>query len=87
MGIAQYGSFRKWWRLRRARNRLPRLFPLCSIYVFPVWALVLRVFTIHKLHRTTAGVGVASALIPLVLCCGLGGGLYALGIAIAVIAK
>lgn len=53
------------------------VFPLCSLYVFPIWSLVLRVFSIHKLHRTTGGMGAASALIPLAVCCVSVMGLYA----------
>jgi hypothetical protein len=58
--------------------------PLCGLYVFPIWALVLRVFAIQKLHRVTGGQAAASALIPIGLCCGAGGIFYALIVAMAV---
>jgi hypothetical protein len=35
-----------------------------------VWALVLYVMGIERLHRTTQGKAIAAVLIPVVLCCG-----------------
>ena len=46
------------------------LLPFCSLYVFPLWAIVLRVFANMHLHKTTAGKAVAAVLLPIALLCG-----------------
>jgi hypothetical protein len=51
------------------------LVPFCGLYVYPFWAIVLRVFAYRALHRTTTGKAVAGALVPtlsLAFCCGGG---------------
>lgn len=53
------------------------LVPVCSFYVFPIWALVLRIIALMHLHRTTAGKAALAVLLPLVLFCGLCGIGYA----------
>jgi len=40
------------------------LIPLCGLYVFPVWSLVLKIFAYRAMHRTTAGKAAAGALLP-----------------------
>jgi hypothetical protein len=46
------------------------LVPVCGAYVFPVWALVLRILGLMHLHRTTAGKAVLAVLLPIaVLIC------------------
>lgn len=59
------------------------LFPLCSFYVYPVWAMVLRVFGMNVLHRTTPGRATAAVLLPVGLLCGGALALYAAVIALA----
>ncbi len=61
--------------------------PMCSIYVFPIWSLVLRVFAIQKLQRTTAGIAVAAALLPIAVCCFAFIGFYAMVFAVAGLAN
>jgi hypothetical protein len=58
---------------------LTGLIPLCSLYVAPFWALVVRVFAYRGLHRTTWGPAAVGALAaPLVSCVLCGGGYVAL---------
>jgi hypothetical protein len=38
--------------------------PLCSLYVFPIWSIVVRIFAMQNLHRTTGGRAVGAVLIP-----------------------
>ncbi|MEW5737890.1 MAG: YIP1 family protein [Myxococcota bacterium] len=52
------------------------LVPLCGVYVWPLWAIVLRIIALMHLHKTTAGKAAAAVLIPTVLFCGLCGSLY-----------
>lgn len=59
------------------------LIPLCGFYVFPLWALVLRVIANIHLHRTTPGKATLAVLAPMLLFCGAGVGLYAAFIALA----
>lgn len=54
------------------------LVPLCGLYVFPLWSLVLRVLALRSLHRTTGGRAAAAVLVPTLLLCGLCGGAYLL---------
>lgn len=62
--------------------------PFCGFYVFPIYALVLRIFAIQRLQKVTTGQAAASALVPLGLCCFLGGTAYiGLFAAIGLLAK
>lgn len=53
------------------------LVPFCGLYVWPLWALVLRVIALMSLHKTTAGKAVLAVLVPAVVLCGLCGLGYA----------
>ena len=57
--------------------------PFCSFYVFPVWAIVLRIIALMHLHKTTAGKASAAVLLPVLLLCGGFIGLYVAVIALA----
>lgn len=46
------------------------LLPFCSLYVFPLWSVVLRIIANMHLHKTTAGKATAAVLIPFLLLCG-----------------
>lgn len=46
------------------------LLPFCSLYVFPLWSLVLRIIANMSLHQTTAGKASAAVLVPVFLLCG-----------------
>ena len=46
------------------------LFPFCSIYVFPLWSVVLRIIANMHLHKTSAGKATAAVLLPLLVLCG-----------------
>jgi len=59
------------------------LLPLCSLYVFPIWAIVLRIIANMHLHKTTAGKATAAVLLPMVLLCGGVLALYGALIALA----
>lgn len=51
------------------------LIPLCSLYVYPLWSLVLRIFAMQHLHRTTGGKAAGAVLLPiavLIALCGVG---------------
>ena len=61
------------------------LIPLCGLYVFPIWSLVLKVFAYRAFHRTTGGKAAAGALLPLAVLMVLGTMLYAV-VVIAVLA-
>lgn len=47
------------------------LVPVCSVYVFPLWVLVLRVVALVKLRRASVGTTVLVVLAPVALCCTL----------------
>ena len=51
------------------------LLPVCGLYIYPLWSLVLRILSIMHLHKTTAGRATAAVLLPMVLLCG---GVFAL---------
>lgn len=53
------------------------LVPVCSFYVFPIWALVLRIIALMHLHRTSAGKAALAVLLPMAVFCGLCGIGYA----------
>lgn len=59
------------------------LLPFCSVYVYPLWSLVLRILSIMHLHKTTAGKATAAVLVPMVLLCGGGMALFAVMFALA----
>lgn len=59
------------------------LVPLCGLYVFPLWSLVLRIIGLVHLHRTTGGKAAAAVLLPGVLLCGGLVALYAAVFALA----
>jgi hypothetical protein len=50
------------------------LMPLCGIYVFPIWCIVMRVFAYRHIHDVPWGKAVAGALIPTaaLICCVVG---------------
>ena len=50
------------------------LIPFCSLYVTPIWALVMRVFAYKHLHELSWGRAVAGALVPsgALFCCVFG---------------
>jgi len=50
--------------------QLAQIVPLFGGLIAMVWALVLYVMGIERLHRTTQGKAIAAVLIPVVLCCG-----------------
>lgn len=50
--------------------------PICGLYVFPIYALVLRIFAIQRMQKVTTGQAAASALVPIGLCCFVGGVSY-----------
>lgn len=59
------------------------LLPVCSVYVFPLWSLVLRIIGLMSFHKTTAGKATAAVLIPVALFCGLIFAFYAAVIGLA----
>ncbi|HVG58204.1 MAG TPA: YIP1 family protein [Hyalangium sp.] len=59
------------------------LIPICSLYVAPIWVLVVKVFAYKEMHRTTIGVAVLGALAVPGLIVLLGCGFYALALALA----
>lgn len=40
------------------------LVPVCGLYVYPIWAIVVRVFAYKHFHRITGGKAVAAILLP-----------------------
>ncbi|MFZ5445034.1 MAG: hypothetical protein ACOZQL_33900 [Myxococcota bacterium] len=60
------------------------LVPVCGLYVFLIWGIVLRIIANMHLHRTTAGKATAAVLLPVVVLCGGGLALYVAFIALAV---
>lgn len=46
------------------------LVPVCGVYAFPVWALVLNVLALMALHRTDGWRAFFAALSPWLICCG-----------------
>jgi hypothetical protein len=58
---------------------LTGLLPFCSWYVFPIWSIVLRIFAMLHLHKSTGGQAVGAVLLPIGLMCG---GLFAFYLAV-----
>jgi hypothetical protein len=54
------------------------LIPMCGNGVGSVWALVLTIIGIQRLHRCGGGTATLIVLLPLLLCCGACGGIAAL---------
>lgn len=50
--------------------QLAQIIPIFGGLVATVWALVLYVTGIERIHRTTQGKAIAAVLIPVILCCG-----------------
>lgn len=59
------------------------LVPMCSLYVFPLWSLGLRVVANAHLHRVTMWRAAAGVLLPTVVFCGVGMVAYVLIIVLA----
>lgn len=59
------------------------LVPVCGLYVFPIWAIVLRIIALAGLHKTTGGKAAAAVLLPIAVLCGGGIALYVAMIALA----
>lgn len=57
--------------------------PFCSFYVYPLWAMVLRIMALMHLHKTSAGKAAAAVILPVLLLCGGFIGLYGAVIALA----
>lgn len=55
--------------------------PLCSVYVWPFWALVTRFFAYRAAHEVSTPVALAGSLGTPLLCCGGWGALFALALA------
>lgn len=59
------------------------LVPVCGLYVFPLWAIVLRILALMHFHQVSGGKATAAVLAPLALLCGACGLLYAAIFAVA----
>ena len=59
------------------------LIPVCGMYVFPLWSMVLRIVALMHFHKTSAGKATVAVLAPLVLFCGLGVFVYLAAIGLA----
>lgn len=59
------------------------LLPFCSLYVYPLWSLGLRVVANAHLHRISIGRAAAGVLLPTVAFCGIGLAAYAALIVLA----
>jgi hypothetical protein len=47
------------------------LVPYCGLYVFPIWAFVLRIIALMYLHKTSGGKATLAGLLPALLCGGI----------------
>jgi hypothetical protein len=63
---------------------LTGILPFCSLYVHPLWSIILRIFALMHLHKTSGGQATAGVLLPIGLMCGGFFALYAAVIALAV---
>jgi hypothetical protein len=63
---------------------LAGILPGCGVYVHPLWSIVLRIFALMHLHKTSGGQAAAGVLLPIGLMCGGLFALYAAVIALAV---
>ncbi|HQR68361.1 MAG TPA: YIP1 family protein, partial [Thermoanaerobaculia bacterium] len=50
--------------------QLAQIIPVFGGLIAAIWALVLNVMGIERIHRTTQGKAIAAVLIPVILCCG-----------------
>lgn len=57
--------------------------PICSLYVAPIWVLVVKVFAYKEMHRIKTGAAALGALAVPALVVMLGCGFYALALALA----
>jgi hypothetical protein len=46
------------------------IIPVCGVYVFGVWSVVLRIIALSSLHKVSGGKAAAVVLTQIVLCCG-----------------
>lgn len=55
--------------------------PVCGGFISGVWGMVLEVIGISSAHQISTGKAVLAVLLPVIVCCGLFGGLIAVGFA------
>jgi len=74
--LRQLGGTASWTETMRGYSMamgpaLVGLIPVCGIYAFPIWCIVMRVFAYKHLHQLSWGRAVAGALIPtaVLVCC------------------
>lgn len=54
------------------------LVPICGLYIFPIWGLVIRIFATQRLQKVSTGLAVGAVLGPIAVCCVGVMGLYAI---------
>lgn len=59
------------------------LIPICGLYIFPLWGLVLRILALAAFYKTSAGKATAAVFLPLIVICGGVIALYGLVIGLA----
>lgn len=79
--LKQLGGTGSWTETMRGYSiamgpSLVGLVPVCGIYAFPIWCLVMRVFAYKHLHNLSWGRAVAGALLPTAVLVCLCGGAY-----------
>ncbi|MFT3841252.1 MAG: Yip1 family protein [Myxococcaceae bacterium] len=89
--LKQLGGTASWTETMRGYSiamgpSLIGLVPVCGIYVFPIWSVVMRVFAYKHVHNLSWGRAVAGALIPTAVLVCLCGGAYAALISAAIAA-
>lgn len=52
------------------------IIPFCGAFVSSIWGLVLEIIGISEVHQISTGKAVLAVLLPMLLCCGLAGGLF-----------
>ncbi len=62
------------------------LVPICGLYAFPIWSMVLRVFAYRQMHQTTTGKAVGGVLLPIGAFFGLAIVGYVIAVLVAVAA-